>query len=234
VPRNAQPPSLWATAGEALAPAELFRLAAATNRLRKLPRGEGRPVVLVPGMGATDASMQLMRQFLRNLGHDARSAGLGRIHRGVPELVERLTERTVEVHGAADRPVALVGWSVGGIMAREVARLRPDLVARVITFGSPIAGGPAGTVMHFRYSDEELEQIAAAMEDRRATPIQVPVTAMWSRRDGVAAPRACIDRESPDVENVEVSSTHLGMGVDPDVWSVIATRLVGLRSQVAT
>lgn len=217
------------TAGESLAPAELLRLGAATNRLRKLPRGDGGPVILVPGMGATDASMQLLRQFLRHLGHDARSAGLGRIHRDVPGLARRLADCTNQVHRSTDRPVALVGWSVGGIMAREVARLHPDLVTRVITFGSPIAGGPAGTVMHFRYSDRELEQIAAAMEARRATPIRVPITSMWSRRDGVAAPEACIDRESPDVENIEVSSTHLGMGVDPDVWSVIATRLVDWR-----
>lgn len=229
MPPNARPPSLWATAGESLAPAELFRLAAATNRLRRLPRGDGGPVILVPGMGATDASMQMLRQFLRHLGHDAQSAELGRIHRDVPVLAQRLMERTAELHRRAGRPVALVGWSVGGIMAREVARFHPDLVARVITFGSPIADGPASTVMHFRYSESDLRQIAAAMEERRSTPIQVPVTAMWSRRDGVAAPSACIDEHSPDVENVEVSSTHLGMGVDPDVWSIIATRLVGWR-----
>lgn len=97
--------------------------------------------------------------------------------------------------------MALVGWSMGGVLSRETARRRPDLVAQVITFGTPVLGGHA------------------------FAPIRVPITAMWSRRDGVVSPRACIDDFSPNVVNVEVSSTHLGMGIDPDVWLEVARRL---------
>jgi len=223
------PPSPWATAGESLAPAELVRLAVRAPRLRRLPHGDGRPAILVPGLGATDASLAPLRTFLVRHGHDARRAGLGRIHGDVPTLGRRLLERTATTSRSTGSTVALVGWSLGGLLAREVARRRPDLVARVITFGSPIEGGPAHTALRHRYSDEELAQIDALIEHRRRTPIVVPITAMWSRRDGVVSPRACIDEHSPDVENIEVTSSHLGMGVDPDVWSVVATRLVGWR-----
>jgi pimeloyl-ACP methyl ester carboxylesterase len=224
------PPAWWATAGEAFAPAELLRLAAHSQRLRSLPDGDGGPVILVPGLGATDASLRPLRTFLRHHHHDARAAGLGRIHGDVRALGRTLMERTAATRHDTGRKVALVGWSLGGIMSREVARQFPADVERVITFGSPIEGGPAHTALRHRYSDEEIAQIEQLNEYRRRVPIEVPVTAMWSKRDGVVSPRACIDDHSPDVENIEVSSSHLGMGIDPDVWAIVATRLAGWRS----
>lgn len=225
----AEPPAWWATAGETLAPAELLRLAARSRRLQGLPKGDGGPVILVPGLGATDVSLSPLRLFLQRHGHDARRADLGRIHGDVRGLGRKLITVTDNVHRETGRKVALVGWSLGGIMSREVARHLPHAVERVITFGSPIEGGPAHTALRHRYTHEQLDQIDEVITHRRRTPIRVPITAMWSRRDGVVSPRACIDDHSPDVENIEVSSNHLGMGVDPDVWSVVATRLVGWR-----
>jgi triacylglycerol esterase/lipase EstA (alpha/beta hydrolase family) len=226
---RAGPPSAWATAGEALAPAELLRLAAHSRRLHDLPHGDGGPVILVPGLGATDASLRPLRTFLRRHGHDSHSAGLGRIHGDVRTLGRALMERTATMRHETGRKVALVGWSLGGIMSREVARQQPRDVERVITFGSPIEGGPAHTALRHRYTDEQIAQIEQLNEYRRRVPIEVPITAMWSKRDGVVSPRACIDDHSPDVENIEVTSSHLGMGVDPDVWAIVATRLVGWR-----
>jgi alpha-beta hydrolase superfamily lysophospholipase len=225
----AGPPSPWTTAGESLAPAELVRLVTHSRRLRQLPHGDGTPVILVPGLGATDASLTPLRTFLRRHGHDARPAGLGRIRGDVPTLGRRLLELTARTQQEAGHKVALVGWSLGGVLAREVARREPARVARVITFGSPIEGGPAHTALRHRYSDEEIAQVEALMAERRQNPILVPITAMWSRRDGIVSPRGCIDQHSPDVENIEVTSSHLAMGIDPDVWSVVATRLVGWR-----
>jgi hypothetical protein len=221
----AQPPPWWATAGEAFAPAEVVRLAARSRRLTGLPKGDGGPVIVVPGLGATDASLRPLRQFLRRHDHDARRAGLGRIHGNVRALARKLMQTAVTASEETGREVALVGWSLGGIMSREVARQFPEHVEQVITFGSPIEGGPAHTALRHRYTHEQMDQIDEVITNRKRTPIQVPITAMWSKRDGVVSPKACIDVDSPDVENVEVTSTHLGMGVDPDVWTVIAARL---------
>jgi alpha-beta hydrolase superfamily lysophospholipase len=233
VPRPG-PPSRWATAGEALAGLEALRLAAKTPSLWAAPSGDGGPVILTPGLGATDRSLLPLRRFLRDKRHDARSAGFGRIHLDVPALAELLIQLSATVAAERGRKVALVGWSLGGVLSRETARRRPDLVERVITFGTPVAGGPAHTAFGRRYTPAELERIDRIGRQRRAHPIEVPITAIWSRRDGVVAPRACIDDVSPDVENVEVSSTHLGMGIDPDVWLIVARRLAGSRGTAGT
>ena len=220
-----EPPSPWMTAGEALSGFELARLAVLSPKLARAPKGDGAPVLLIPGLGATDASLALLRRFLVGRGHDARAAGLGRIHANVPQLVRRALEQTAVTRRATGCTVSLVGWSIGGVLAREVARVRPDLVSQVITFGTPVVGGPAHTAMARRYSKEELAQIEALIDERNKNPIRVPITAMWSRRDGIVSPKACIDDHSPDVENIEVSSSHFGMGVDPDVWATIAKHL---------
>ena len=200
------------------------RLAAASPRLARAPRGAGGVVVDVPGWGAPEASNLPVRGFLRALGHDARGWGLG-TNRGDPErdtalLLERL-ERL-----AARGPVALVGWSLGGVIAREAARERPDLVRRVVTFGTPVVGGPTWTIGAPTWGEEVCREAAALIERRdRERPIAVPVTAIWSRRDAVVAWQACVDRTSPHVDNVEVGSSHFGLGTDPDVWLTVADRL---------
>lgn len=223
------PPSRWATAGEALSGLEVVRLATKTPMLWSIPRGDDGPVILVPGLGATDRSLYPLRQFLRDKGHHARSAGFGRIHANVPELAAQLVDRTVRLAAERGRKVSLVGWSIGGVLSRETARQRPDVVERIITFGTPVTGGPAHTALGRGYTDDQLRQIDAMSRLRREIPIRVPITALWSRRDGVVASHACVDDYSPDVENIEVSSTHLGMGLDPDVWAIVARRLAGAK-----
>lgn len=153
------------------------------------------------------------------------SAGFGRINTDVAQLARQLVENSATLHQKTGRKVALVGWSLGGILSRETARNRPDLIDRVITFGTPVVGGPIHTAFARRYTDEEVTQIEEMIRDRQRVPIEVPITAMWSKRDGVVSGRACVDTYSPNVENLEVTSTHLGMSLDPDVWSIIAKRL---------
>jgi hypothetical protein len=223
------PPSRWATVGESLAGLEAIRLAAKTPSLWAAPTGDNAPVILTPGLGATDRSLLPLRRFLRDKRHHARSAGFGRIHFDVPAQVELLVALTAELAAEHQRKVSLVGWSLGGVLSRETARRHPDLVEQVITFGTPVVGGPAHTAFGRRYTDAELAQIERIIRQRREIPIEVPITAMWSRRDGVVAPRACIDDVSPDVVNIEVSSTHLGMGIDPDVWLIVAQQLARPR-----
>lgn len=212
-------------AGEALSGFEAIRLVARTPQLARTPKGDGGPVILVPGFGATDASMRPLRRFLRDRGHWTKSAGFGRIHTDVPLLVQQLTERSATLKRETGRKVSLIGWSLGGMLSREVARENPELVERIITFGTPVVGGPAHTVFARRYTDEEMAQIQELINERRRVPINVPITAIWSKRDGVVAGRACVDHHSENVEHFEVHSTHLGMSLDPDVWKIIAERL---------
>lgn len=185
---------------------ELIRLPLRSAALARAPRGDGRPVVLVPGLGATDASLAPLRRYLVRLGHDARTADLGRIRLDVAATVPRLVAHLRRIRAETGEPVALVGQSLGGVLSRQAARREPGLVRRIVTFGTPVIGG------------------------RSVPPVGVPVTAMWSRNDGIVTGAACVDprgdRPGTDVENVEVSSSHLGMGLDPDVWLTVADRLV--------
>ncbi len=202
-----------------------LRLGPASLRLARTPRGDGHVVVDVPGWKAPEQSGLPLRAWLRCRGYDARGWGFGTNH-GDPErdarrLVARL-EGVVALHG----PVSLLGWSLGGVIAREVARERPDLVRRVITYGTPAVGGPTYTVGAPTWGEDVCREAASLIAHRdREEPINVPVTAIWSRRDAIVHWAACVDRTSPLVDNVEVGSTHLGLGTDPDVWAVVADRL---------
>lgn len=201
-------PSRRGLRGEWRAGLQVARLVAATPTLRNASRGDGAPVVLVPGWKAPSASMVPLRSFLRHLGHDAYDWDVGvnegRLQRDVP----RLAAQVASLASAAGRPVTLIGWSLGGTVARETARQAPATIAQVITFGSPVVGGP----MH-------------SLGARSNGPISVPITAIFTRRDSIVSWPDCIDRTSPQVRHVEVFSTHLSMGIDPDVWRIIADRL---------
>ena len=223
VPPPQGPPALGTQLGEARAVLEVARLVRAAPWLARAPRGGSR-VIDLPGWRAPEASNLPLRLFLRALGHDPRPWGLG-TNLGDPEGdAERLVERLRAERGAD--PVALVGWSLGGVVAREVARALPDRVSRVVTFGSPIVGGPSYTFAASRYPEEERRRITALIRQLDADrPIEVPITAIYSRRDGVVDWRACVDHASPRVEHVEVGSTHLGLGLDPDVWWTVAQAL---------
>ncbi|MFY0407830.1 esterase/lipase family protein [Solicola sp. PLA-1-18] len=203
------PPSSQLRWGEVRAAVQVARVLAAAPRLALAPRGDGGVVVDVPGWRAPEASGAPIRAYLRSLGHDARPWGLGTNHGSVGGDVDALAVTVARLARESGRPVALVGWSLGGVIAREVARLRPADVRAVVTYGSPVLGGPT---------------IAPHLAGRHDA-VRTPVTAIVSRRDGVVDWRACVDRRSSAVEHVEVGSTHLGMVLDPDVWAVVADRL---------
>ena len=212
----------WA---EILGIAAGLRLPAAGSRLLRAPRGDGHVVFDIPGWKAPEASGAPLRGYLRWLGYDARPWGFGS-NEGFPERdAPRLAER-VRAAAALHGPVSLVGWSLGGVIGREVAREHPESVRRLITYGTPIIGGPTHTLGAAAYGRDESARIAALTEDLdRSRPITVPTTCVYTRRDHVVAWEACVDHYSLDVEHVEVRSTHIGLGVDPDVWSIIADRL---------
>jgi pimeloyl-ACP methyl ester carboxylesterase len=217
---------LWRLLGESRALVELPRLAWNVRDLAAQPRGRGEPVLVLPGFGAGDGSTSLLRAYLRLLGYRVRGWNLGLNGGDVPSLIPRVVERTAAYAGETGEPVRLLGWSLGGYLAREAARERPDAVDRVVTLGTPVIGGPKYTSVGRLYASRgyDLDAIEAAVEERNRNPIRVPVTAIYSRSDGVVAWEACIDRVGPHVEHVEVDTTHLGLGLSPDVYRIIARR----------
>lgn len=225
-PHPAAPPSARAVLAELGSGLAAARLAGALPRLLRAPRGDGHTVVDIPGWKAPEVSGAPLRAYLRALGYDARGWGFG-TNTGDPRRdVERLARRVLEMVGDSGSPVSLVGWSLGGVIAREVARRHPGAVRQVITYGTPVVGGPSFTAVARTYGPRA--SLAARTVAERLdleSPIQVPLTIVFTRRDGIVSWEACIDRYSPYAEHVEVSSTHIGMGLDPDVWRLVADRL---------
>ncbi len=205
---------------------EIPRLLIGSPRLASAPRGSGDPVLLLPGIGSDDWATAPLRHYLRRLGHDARGWGLGRNHGDVEALVEAVAGVVDTWQAASDRPVHLVGWSLGGVVAREVARAHPTSVAQVITYGTPVVGGPVYTIMGRRYPPEDVAHILSIVEEASRTPIPVPLTSIFSRSDAVVSWRASVDTMHGHADHVEVRSTHAGLGIDPDVWLAVAHRLI--------
>jgi pimeloyl-ACP methyl ester carboxylesterase len=205
---------------------ELLRLGWRSQQLRRMPSGDGAPVIVIPGWQAPEATMAPLRRFLRRKNYAAEHWGLG-VNRGDPEGdSERLATRVEALAARHGRSVALVGWSLGGVVARETARRVPARVAAVVTFGSPAVGGPTHTIAARSYGEDVCAEIEARQEALDAeSPINVPVVAIFSRRDGIVSWPACIDRISPQVTHFEVRSTHLGLGVDPSVWRIVGEQL---------
>jgi pimeloyl-ACP methyl ester carboxylesterase len=196
--------------GEGRVMLEPARLAMNSFRLATQPRGDGRAVLVLPGLGATDTSTVPLRSYLRGLNYDARGWGLGQNDGNVSHFVREVVTAVERISGQSGRPVPLVGWSLGGVVSREVARQVPELVEQVITLGSPVIRG---------------------RRDARVGAVPVPATAIYTKEDGVVPWRASIDRANPHVEHVEVRSTHFGLGVHHAVYIEIAQRLHAARTR---
>ena len=210
-------------------------LAASIPVLRAAPRGEPHPVLVLPGLMASDLSTKALRGWIGRLGYPVVGWALGRnrgptkeVNSELPALIARLAAE----HGT---PVSIVGWSLGGIYARRLARRSPRHVRQVISLGSPFAasgrrvdGGPASRVYQ-RYSPLHPVDSTPAPGGSLAQPLPVPSTAVYSRWDGVVDWRACRQEPGPQSENVAVWSSHLGMGHDPAVLWVVADRLAQPR-----
>lgn len=191
-------------------------------------RGRGEPVLVLPGFMADDISTALLRDYLSSIGYRVRGWGLG-VNRGkMLDFLEPVTRLVANMAHESGRTVRLVGWSRGGILAREVARDRPDLVHKVITIGTPVKGGiRVSSISRFVRQETGLtpEQVIEFLRERQRRPIKVPVRVIYSRTDGVVAWQACIDESSPDVEHFEIRGSHIGMGANVEVFRLLPTLL---------
>jgi pimeloyl-ACP methyl ester carboxylesterase len=206
----------------------------AATYLSAAPRGDGHGVLVLPGLLASDVSTAVLRRFVRRRGYEVRGWNLGRNRGPTDAVLDGLPAELSALAESSAGPVSLIGWSLGGIYARELARRHPALVRQVITLGSP-----------FAMTDSRQSHADGAYERRRylhangrlptreqlATPISVPSTAVYSRRDGIVAWQACIEPETALHENVEVRCAHLGFGTDPATLWLIADRLAARADQ---
>jgi pimeloyl-ACP methyl ester carboxylesterase len=222
------PPGLWLLMLEARAPWEAMGLMAVSPWLSKLPTGDGHPVLVLPGLGASDFSTRALRRFLDQQGYSAQpweqGVNLGP-RSGVLDGCRERIRKTSAQHGGA--PVSLIGWSLGGIYAREMAKEMPDQVRCVITLGTPFTGHPKATnawrfyqmVSGQRSQDDDL-----LAEVRKPPP--VPTTSIYSKTDGIVAwPCSINPARHAHTENIEVRASHLGMGMNPLAMYAIADRL---------
>lgn len=228
-----RPPSLLLALTELpRALSELGSLAPAALPLLAIsPRGDGHPVMVLPGFITSDASTTVLRGFLEKLGYDALPWELGRNlgPRAIGWMGERLVERVESAHRETGKRISLIGWSLGGVMARQVSRRLPQAVRQVITLGSPFAGSPRAsnvwrtyeTLTGQRIDDKDTrEQLKES-----ALPPPVPSTAIYSREDGIVAWQNCREPASAQTDNIEVHGSHCGLGVNPTVLYAIADRL---------
>jgi hypothetical protein len=229
--RAGSPPAGLLVTEPARALADLAAFWLAAPWLAAAPRGDGHGVLVWPGLLASDTSTVPLRRFLRWLGYDVHGWQLGR-NRGPTDAVLDGLPRALTEHAArTGRPVSIIGWSLGGVFAREMARQQPGLVRQVITLGSPFTiSDPSQSHAQLPYQHfSHLHAPASRLPSReqRARPISVPSTSVYSRWDGVVPWQACLEPESALHQNVEVRCSHLGFGVDPATLWLIADRLAG-------
>lgn len=194
-------------------------------KLRGAPRGDGRPILLAPGYMAGRLSMQPLAIYLRRLGYVARPWRLGRNHGAVEELAAAFCDEVTEFKNTHGAPVTVIGWSLGGVIVRETARLLPDAVREVITLGSPIVGGPKYTSVGGYYARRfgiDLDAFERDVDERNRLGLTQPVTSIYSKADGVVDWRASIDTYNPQARNIEVAGSHFSLGVNAPVWRIIA------------
>ncbi|MGB5811143.1 MAG: alpha/beta hydrolase [Polyangiales bacterium] len=225
------PPSRLLRPLEARAFFEFGSLFPRAPELLAQPRGDGRPVVLMPGFLADDRSTWPLRRYLSHLGYKASGWGLGR-NNGNPEACAEAFESRLDSHHRDDAPLTLIGWSLGGVVARVIAMQRPERVREVITMGTPVEGGPKYTTtgdFYARRQGLDLDSFEQHVHEANQAGLRQPLTVIYSRTDAIVGWRAAIDRYNPQARHVEVRGSHLGLGVSPQVWRTIATTLYASR-----
>lgn len=209
----------------------MARLPGAWGELMRAPRGDGRPVLLLPGLFNSDRSNLALRRYLIALGYDARGWGLGRNlgQRAIGADGERLFARIADVHGETGQAVTLIGISLGGIMARIAAHRHPDRVRAVVTISAPFAGPPTATNVWRAYellSGARIDDPAVrALGDQAALAPPVPALAIWSRSDGLVNGAICHDPAHP---HAEIASSHIWVQFNPATLREVARGLAML------
>jgi pimeloyl-ACP methyl ester carboxylesterase len=201
---------------------------AARPLMPRLPQGDGHPVLVLPGLLADDASTRVLRSVLRRLGYRVHGWRLGRNIGPTAQCVEGMRARIDDLSDRYGRPISLVGWSLGGIFARDLARRTPESVRQVITLGSPFrltrhSQSRASRVFD-RYAHLHVEHRTLPLEPD-GCPLPVPATSIYSHFDGIVHWETCLDTPGERCENIAVMASHLGLGHHPAALFAVADRL---------
>lgn len=227
---TARPPHpFWTlTEGRALFEFGAFKLL--HKRMRNLPRGDGHPVLVLPGFLASDRSTEPMRRLFSDLGYATYGWGLGRNVRFNEDRERQMSDLVERIYRQNDRKLSIVGWSLGGVFARELAKLHPDIVRMVISLGSPISNDRRHAaprrvfeLINGKHTQPEEE---GRYGDLAAAP-PVPTTSILTRTDGVVSWRGSVQTkmEGHQTENIVVPASHVGLGVNPLVMLAVTDRL---------
>jgi pimeloyl-ACP methyl ester carboxylesterase len=211
---------------EARAFAEHYAAIVMCPILTAAPRGDGHPVLVLPGLAAGDATTAILRRFLKSRGYVASGWGQG-LNLGLrPGIMERAhdTLRALYLeHGGA---VSVIGWSLGGLYARELAKLSPEMVRPVVTLGSPFTGHPRETNAWRLYEFASGHRIGSHdFHGPLRTAPPVPTTSIWSPNDGIVSWRCSVETRRELAENIVIDSSHFGLGAHPAALYAIADRL---------
>lgn len=227
-PGNSARRRRWNQLREFALPLDALKFAAESPKLISAPRGDGRPVMLLPGYYASELSMIPLKGYLDHLGYDVSHWGLGRNMGDVggyaDHLAAQFREENVE-------PVTLIGWSLGGAISRRLAREHPELIREIITMGTPVGGVPRDGMAGQRFSREsgaDMDELEATLHQRNLVPITQPLTVIYSDNDGVVPSSIAVDHYNDHARHVKVNSTHLAMGVSARIWRIIAD-ILGVR-----
>ena len=194
--------------------------------LRKAASGDGHSVIVYPGLVLTDTSTLPLRMFLRHMGFDAHGWELKRNFGPREGVLDESLERVLALRKETGRKVSLVGWSLGGVYARLLASSYAPMIRNVITLGSPFSGSPRATNAWRVYEGVSGQ---SSHDPRRMKFVQptppVPTTSIFSRTDGIVSWQCSYQEPAPLAENIELTASHVGMGLNPAAWYAIADRL---------
>jgi len=199
---------------------------AAMPWLRRLPKGDGHPVVVFPGLGAADFTTAPLRRFLDSMGYVTYPWQQGFNFGPRHGVLDGCLDRVKAVHEKHQDMVSLIGWSLGGVYAREVAKELPSMTRCVITLGTPFTGHPRASNAWRFYelvSGHSTDDPKIIEQVRQAPP--VPTTSIYSKTDGVVAWRCSVNETGPITENIGLHASHVGMGMNPIALYAIADRL---------
>lgn len=224
-----RPSILWLLSEPGRAMLELGFTLPISNLLSKQKTGDGHPVMVLPGFMSSARSTKVLRNFIAKLGYDAYDWGLGR-NVGKLDFMELLLERIDEIHQKTGQPISLIGWSLGGIFARQIAKERPDIIRQVITLGTPFGGlaepNNAEWIYRLLNGGQKVKNVNSSFLDDLPNPTPVPTTSIYSKEDGIVPWKLCMEIEEDSThQNIQVRGSHIGLGVNTSVLTIISDRL---------